>query len=121
MNEKFILMGKEKELLIYLEQYVFHSLPKNEKVLRDNITIEMYEMMKNTARISVNKGNVRLKYINDIKVNIIMIDFYIGVLNSKEYIINKRFLSSVKKLEEIRRIVGGLERGNNNESLYWYD
>lgn len=117
MNEKFILMGKEKELLIYLEQYVFHALPKNEKVLRDNITSEIYEIIKNTARISVNKGNVRLKYINDIKVNIIMIDFYIGVLNSKEYIINKRFLSCIKKLEEIRRIVGGLERGTNAECV----
>ena len=117
MNEKFILMGKEKELLIYLEQYVFHAMPKNEKVLRDNITIEIYEMIKNTARISVNKGNVRLKYINDIKVNVIMLDFYIGLLNSKEYIINKRFLSCIKKLEEIRRIVGGLERGTNAECL----
>ena len=117
MNEKFILMGKEKELLIYLEQYVFHAIPKNEKVLRDNIASEIYETIKNTARISVNKGNVRLKYINDIKVNVIMLDFYIGLLNSKEYIINKRFLSCIKKLEEIRRIISGFERGTNAECL----
>lgn len=113
MNDKFILMGKEKELLIYLEQYVFHSLPKNEKVLRDNITNEIYEMIKNTARVSINKGNIRNKYINDIKVNIIMLDMYLGMLNSKKYIINKRFLSSIRKLEEIRRILSGLENSNN--------
>lgn len=113
MNDKFILMGKEKELLIYLEQYVFHSLPKNEKVLRDNITNEIYEMIKNTARVSINKGNIRNKYINDIKVNIIMLDMYLGILNSKKYIINKRFLSSIRKLEEIRRILSGLENSNN--------
>lgn len=113
MNDKFILMGKEKALLIYLEQYVFHSLPKNEKVLRDNITNEIYEMIKNTARVSINKGNIRNKYINDIKVNIIMLDMYLGMLNSKKYIINKRFLSSIRKLEEIRRILSGLENSNS--------
>lgn len=113
MSSKFILMEKEKELLIYLEQYVFHSLPKNEKVLRDNLTSEMYEMIKNTARVSINKGNIKLKYLNDIKVNIIMIDFYIGILNSKKYIINKRFLSCIKKLDEIRRIISGFDKGDD--------
>ena len=76
MSDKFILMGKEKELLVYLEQYVLNSLPKNEKVLRDNLTLEMYETIKNTAKVSMNKGNVRQKYLNDVKVNIVMIDFY---------------------------------------------
>lgn len=59
MSDKFILMRKEKELLVYLEQYVLNSLPKNEKVLRDNLTLEMYETIKNTAKVSMNKGNVR--------------------------------------------------------------
>ena len=117
MNDKFILMNKEKELLIYLEQYVFHAMPKNEKILRDNINSEMYEIIKNTARISVNKGNIKAKYINDIKVNIILLDFYIGILNSKNYIINKRFLSSIKKLDEIRKILSGFDKGINDESL----
>lgn len=113
MNDKFIIMNKEKELLIYLEQYVFHCLPKNEKVLRDNMESEIFELIKNTARVSVNKGNVRAKYINDIKVNIVMLDFYLGIINTKKYIIKKRFLSCIKKLDEIRRITSGFERGDN--------
>lgn len=113
MSDKFILMGKEKELLIYLEQFVFHSLPKNEKVLRDNITNEIYEMIKNTARVSINKGNVRNKYINDIKVNVIMLDLYFGILYDKKYIIKKKFLSSIRKLNEIRRILSGVENSNS--------
>ena len=50
MSDKFILMGKEKELLVYLEQYVLNSLPKNEKVLRDSLTLEMYETIKNILK-----------------------------------------------------------------------
>lgn len=109
MSDKFILMNKEKELLIYIEQYILNSLPKNEKVLRDNITIEVYDIIKNTAKVSINKGNIKLKYINDIKVNIIMIDFYIGILYSKKLIIKKRFLSCIRKIDEIRRILSGVE------------
>ena len=109
MSDKFILMGKEKELLMYLEQYILNSLPKNEKVLRDNITIEVYDIIKNTVKVSINKGNIKLKYINDIKVNIIMIDFYIGILYSKKLIIKKRFLSCIRKIDEIRRILSGVE------------
>ena len=109
MSNKFILMNKEKELLIYLEQYILNTLPKNDKVLRDNLTNEIYDIIKNTARVSINRGNIRLKYINDIKVNIIMIDFYIGILYSKKLIIKKRFLSCIKKIEEIRRILYGVE------------
>ena len=95
MSDKFILMGKEKELLIYLEQYILNSLPKNEKVLRDNLTLEVYELIKNTAKITINKGNIRQKSLNDTKVNIIMIDFYIDVIFSKNLIIKKRFLSCI--------------------------
>ena len=109
MSDKFILMNKEKELLIYLEQYILNSLPKNEKVLRDNLTNEVYDIIKNTAKVSINKGNIRQKYINDVKINIIMIDFYIGILFSKNLIIKKRFLSCIKKIEEIRRILFGVE------------
>lgn len=113
MSDKFILMNKEKELLMYLEQYILNSLPKNEKVLRDNITIEVYDIIKNTAKVSINKGNIKLKYINDIKVNIIMIDFYIGILYSKKLIIKKRFLSCIRKIDEIRRILSGVENSLN--------
>ena len=113
MRDKFILMGKEKELLVYLEQYVLNSLPKNEKVLRDNLTLEMYETIKNTDKVSMNKGNVRQKYLNDVKVNIVMIDFYIGVAYSKNLVIKKRFLSCIKKIEEIRKILSGVENSCN--------
>ena len=117
MSDKFILMSKEKGLLIYLEQYVLNNLPKNEKVLRDSLTIEIYECIKNTARVSVNKGNVRQKYLNDVKVNIIMIDFYIGTMYDKKLIIKKRFLSCIKKLDEIRRILSGVENSINEKNI----
>ena len=113
MSDKFILMGKEKELLVYLEQYVLNSLPKNEKVLRDSLTLEMYETIKNTAKVSMNKGNVRQKYLNDVKVNIVMIDFYIGVAYYKNLVIKKKFLSYIKKIEEIRKILSGVENSCN--------
>lgn len=97
---------------MYIEQYIIHNIPKTEKVLRDNLSYEIYDIIKNTARVSVNKGNIKNKYINDIKVNIIMLDLYFEIIFTKKYIIKKRFLSCIKKLDEIRRIVIGIEKNN---------
>ena len=74
----------------------------------------MYEVIKNTAKVSINKGNVKKKYLNEVKVNIMMIDFYIGILYSKNLVIKKRFLSCLKKLEEIRKILSGVENSIND-------
>lgn len=109
MNDKFILLGKEKAFLVYFEQYIVPSFPKNEKQLRTKIIDEYYEMIKNTTKVSVNKGNIRQKYINDIKSNIMMIDFYLEVIFTKKLIIKKRFLSCVKMLGEIRNIIYSLD------------
>ncbi len=85
--------------------------------MRKDITVEKLmlggEKIKNTAKVSMNKGNVRQKYLNDVKVNIVMIDFYIGVAYSKNLVIKKRFLSCIKKIEEIRKILSGVENSCN--------
>lgn len=114
MNDKFILMNKEKALLIYMEKYILPTIPKNEISLKIKLNDETYKMIENTIRANVNKGNIRNKYINEVKVNIMMIDFLLGILYEKEIIIKKRFLSIIKKLTEVKNITYSL--GLQNES-----
>ena len=114
MNDKFILMNKEKALLLYMEKYIFPALPKNETSIKIKLNDEVYKMIENTIRANVNKGNIRNKYINEIKVNIMMIDFLIGNIYSKELIIKKRYLSTLRIITDIKNITYSL--GNNNES-----
>ena len=112
MNDKFILLNKEKAFLIYYEQYVLPALPKNETTIKIKLTDEIYKLIENTIRVNVNKGNIRNKYINETKVNVMMIDFYLGTIYAKKIIIKKRFLSCVRSLTEIRNILYSLENQN---------
>lgn len=112
MNDKFIVLGKEKAMLLYLDKYVFSSYPKNETSIKIRLNDEMYKLIENTIRVNLNKGNVRAKYLTEVKLNIMMIDFYLNVTFDKEIIIKKRFLSCIRMLTEIRNIIYSLERLN---------
>ena len=113
--ERFKLLKKEKELYLYIEQYVYNQFPKSEKILRDSVMKELYSMIKNTSYISVNRGNIRNKYIKEVKSNVIMLDFYFSCLLDKEIVVKKRFLKCVDRLLEISKILNSLE--NNNEEI----
>ncbi len=112
MNDKFILLNKEKALLIYFEQYVLPAFPKNETSIKIKLSDEIYKLIENTIRVNVNKGNIRNKYINETKVNVMMIDFYFSTIYTKKIIIKKRFLSCLRALTEIRNIIYSLENQN---------
>ena len=111
--EKFKLLNKEKELYLYIEQYVYNQFPKSEKVLRDSVMKELYSMIKNTSYISVHRGNIRYKYVKEVKSNVIMLDFYFSCLLDKDIVEKKRFLKCVNRLLELNKILNALE--NNNE------
>ena len=112
MNDKFILLNKEKALLIYYEQYVLPTFPKNETSIKIKLSDEIYKLIENTIRVNVNKGNIRNKYINETKVNVMMIDFYLSTVYAKQIIIKKRFLSCIRTLTEIRNIIYSLDNQN---------
>lgn len=112
MNDKFILLNKEKAFLIYYEQYVLLTFPKNETSIKIKLSDEIYKLIENTIRVNVNKGNIRNKYINETKVNVMMIDFYLSTVYAKQIIIKKRFLSCIRALTEIRNIIYSLDNQN---------
>lgn len=114
MNNDFILLNKEKELLTYNEKYVFSSFPKNEVSLKIKINDTLYMLIENTIRANVNRGNIRNKYWNETKVNIIMLDFFYKVVYEKELVLKRRFLSIIRLLNEIKSIVYTLSGDNEN-------
>lgn len=109
MNNKFILINKERELLIYIEKYFFSSLPKSEKHIKDKLYEQLFLLIENTLSFNHNKGNIRKKYINSTKINISMIDFLINALYEKDIIKKRRLLSAIRILSEVKNIVYGID------------
>ena len=62
MNNKFILINKEKQLLVYLEKYILSNIPKNEITIKIKLNDEIYKLIeKEINKIDLtlnNKSNI---------------------------------------------------------------
>lgn len=101
----FVILDKEKYLLKYIEQYIFSSFPKSDLGIKIKLETNIYDMIENTVRANINVGNIRNKYQKEVLVNISLLDFYLGLIYDKQIIIKKRFLTSLRLLSEIERMV----------------
>lgn len=105
MMEDFLVYCKSKDLIKYVDLYVFSSFPKYKLSLKIKFEEEMYGLLQNITRANFNKGNIRQKYIIDCLVNISLMDTYISYIYEHKIIIKKRFLSIVNKLDELRKLI----------------
>lgn len=87
MNDDFRLLNKIKFLLSYFNKYVFSSFPKNHLALKINIEKCLYNLLEESIRARLNNGNIRIKHIKEILVNISLIDYYLSELYENKLIV----------------------------------
>lgn len=67
----------------------------------------MYSLHEECLRARFNVGNIRVKHIKELIINISLIDYYIGICNSKKIITSKRYFSIMSFLDNLDKMVGG--------------
>ena len=95
--------------LIYYTEMILEKYPKCEKLsLVSNIKNETYEGLKNIlcAYKFYDKSD-KLKYLNNLDVNLKMIKVLIRVSHKRKYINHKNYESWSKKLNNIGSLLGG--------------
>ena len=107
MMEDFKLLNKSKMLLKYLEEYVLVNIPKVHSSYRVGLENNIIDLNSNIIRANINVGNIRNKYQKEILVNIAMIDLYLDLILDINVINKKRFMSSIRMLNEIRKMTNG--------------
>lgn len=75
----FIIYNKVKWLINYSDIYILNSFSKNHMSTKIRIQDNLYDLMENLIRSSVNVGNIRSKYLKEMLVNIYLLDLYIGI------------------------------------------
>lgn len=105
--EDFKLLNKSKMLLKYLEEYVLVNIPKVHSSYRVGLENNIIDLNSNIIRANINVGNIRNKYQKEILVNIAMIDLYLDLILDINVINKKRFMSSIRMLNEIRKMTNG--------------
>lgn len=102
--EDFKLLNKSKMLLKYLEEYVLVNIPKVHSSYRVGLENNIIDLNSNIIRANINTGSIRNKYQKEVLVNISMIDLYLDLLLDINVINKKRFMSSIRMLNEIRKM-----------------
>lgn len=106
-NEDFRIVGKIRELMKYCDSYVFSSFPKSELALKIRLEKCLYSLHEECLRARLNVGNIRVKHIKELVINISLIDYYIGTCSCKKIITSKRYFSIMGFLDSLNKMVGG--------------
>ena len=100
--QDFKLLNKSKMLLKYLEEYVLVNIHKVHSSYRVGLENNIIELNCNIIRVNINTGSIRNKYQKEVLVNIAMIDLYLDLILDINAINKKKFISSIRMLNEIR-------------------
>ena len=99
--EEFKLLNKVKYLIDYSDEYILSSFPKSDLALKINLENNLYNLLENTYRANINKGNIRIKHIKEIIININLLDYYIGKIKNKKIIKTNRYTAFLNCIEDI--------------------
>lgn len=105
LNYDFTIYNKIIDYNKYVKQYITVSIPSNQRDIRIHFLDEIYSLAKNMFNAIYNKGNIRMKYIIEMQINISLLDMMTSDLKSQKCISKNHLDSSIKKLSDIKNIV----------------
>lgn len=106
MNDNLLILTNIKKTILRLEKFL-ENYSRNEKVLKENIQKEMYELLKDGYMANSFKDSERITYQKNMLVHIKMIDFYLYTSHSKKQISNKQYTTTSKYLLDIFILIQG--------------
>lgn len=113
MNSNFALLNNSKKTIAYINKQLI-NYPKYERVLKENIEKNMYEIIELIFSYSISDvERIKIKYLKDLIIKLSMLDFYIATSFEKRIISKKKFESTAMYIIEIRKIAYGLVRNEN--------
>lgn len=102
-----MVVDKIRCLQSYCIKYIFPSFNKDNYILKHEVEKNIYSLLENVAYANYNKGSVREKYLKSVCVNISLLDCYFNDMKDNNIIKEKRFVSTIRYLNEIKKMVFG--------------
>lgn len=101
----FTIYNKILDYNQYVRTYIAVSIPNINRDIRIHLLDEIYNLSKNMFYAIYNKGNIRMKHIIEMQVNVSLIDMLIRQLQELKCISKKHIDTSIKKLSDIKNII----------------
>lgn len=101
----FNILNKVNDYRNYVRINILTAIPAVHRDLRIRFCDESYNLAKYLFYATFSKGNVRMKYLIDMKVTISLLDMLSTDVLNYNLIPKKKILGSIKRLEVIKNIV----------------
>lgn len=99
IREKVILFDK------YVRDNIANAIPSVHRDIKIHLLDEVYNVVKNLHFAIYNKGNIRIKYITEIIVNISLIDYLFGFIENYDGINKLKLRNATKMLLDVRNMI----------------
>lgn len=106
-NKVFGLYAKVSDCNNYIKKYIVVNIPNIHRDIRIHLLDECFNLYKNMLYATYNKGNIRMKYLIEIRVNLSLIDILIGNIKEFHCISNKYINNCSNKLNDVKNIIYG--------------
>ncbi len=106
-NQGFTLYNKVRDFNTYVRINIANSIPSVYHDMRIHLLDECYNLVSLLFGAVYNKGNIRLKYLNDIKVKLSLIDYLFSEFRDNRIIKDKTLNVAISKLATIKNMVYG--------------
>jgi len=74
-NQEFILYNKTRDFNSYIRLNIANSIPSIYRDIRIHLLDECYSLVSLLFGAIYNKGNIRMKYLNDMRIKLSLIDY----------------------------------------------
>lgn len=106
-NKSFTLYTKILDFNDYVRKNICNNIPNIHRDIRIHLLDECYNLAKLMFSASYNKGNVRRKYLTDLRVNLSLIDMLLAQIKNLGCIKNQTINTCINKITSIKNIIYG--------------
>ena len=114
-NNNFNMYNAMASFTKYSRTYILSSIPKIHNDIKIHFADEMYNLTRNMMEATYKKGSLRMKYIQEMQVNISMLDFLILQLKDIKCLKLKTLNNTSNLLFEIKNKVYGWKFNEENK------
>lgn len=103
----YSLYNKIVDFQNYVEKNIDNNISAVHRNLKIHFQDECYNLSKNMLYATYNKGNIRIKYLVELQVNISLLDMLLNKFKEMKEIKATKVNSAISKLGDIKNIIYG--------------
>jgi hypothetical protein len=114
-NKDYSLYSRISSYDEYIRKNIVNMIPNVYRDIRIHLLDELYNLEKNMFNATYNKGNIRIKYLTEIRVNISLMDMLLNNIRKIDKVNVRRVDVAISMLAYIKNVIYGWKYNEENK------